>query len=1052
MSRGHSGSRHLGQIRTLFEVGFLGNLPDEQLLDRFQSGEARLAELAFATLIERHGPMVLGVCRRVLADSQLAEDAFQATFLVLARRAGSVRDRSALGAWLHRVSRRIATRSKVRSDRRKARERPGSVEVAVDYPNRVELGEIRSVIDEEIDRLNHSQRMPLVLCCLEGLSHEEASARLDWPVGTVKSRLARGRRTLQARLIRRGVAPASAVGAAIQSNLAGAEAAVAVSSSLVEGTSRIIAASVVAGRLTTGVVPAAVAALVREEVGSMIVAKLKYLAIFGLAAVGSAAAVGFTLAGPPTSPKPAVPAVVSAPAQPDSDDAKSDAPGFKLSATGRVVDPEGRPIPGARVILKERAQDRLNELTPERQQAADTAGVIKDTLAETRSDAEGRFQFREVPAPAFSKQEGAGKTYFPWDVVALAPGRGLAWEPLTLQAQRSPITLKLGEEGIIRGRVVEPGGRPVVGARILVNGIDPLGKPDVNGVSVDNRLNLNWSAFPIGATTDADGRFAINGIPRDRVASLVVSIPFHERVFAYAATTDDPQADAIGKTYASGKMIEHRRPVHTGDFTITARRTDHILIGRVVFEADGKPAAKANVLRGMNRLKTDEDGRFRIEGLPAGKMELHVNADGSDAAPFDGVITVPEGPAEFEHEIVLPRGLILKGRVADGKTGAGVEKVLVYYVPKYEADQIPTLFLLSETTDADGRFRMVVPPGRGTLDLRTIPQEFAQPERRSTGQPADPKFSAEIDGKGGQEIEVAEFKLDRGGVVTLRVIDPQGRPVPDAQVDIRDANRGFNQKPGRTDSDGRFQVIGLESGKETVVDILAEPLKLGATIEVTDAGPISGSPEVRLQPLVKISGRVLDEEGKPLGGSQVQLYRDVSYPGQSGRSFGTRVAILDEIGGDGSYTFETAIPGATYNTHVEAKGHATATSNHVSIKPGESVVLDEFRLPTLDQEVKGVVLDTRGQPVAGISVGYQRNDRTQAMYAPQGATWFQDTDLLGRFHLNQLPRGPIRLQVYRHPEGPDRSIRGMQYVDVQPGQDEVRVELRDRNDRLRGID
>ena len=136
------------QIRTLFEVGSLGTLSDSQLLDRFTSGDATASEPAFAMLVERHGPMVLAVCRRLLADPHLAEDAFQATFLVLARRAGSVRNREAVGAWLHRVARRVALRSRGRINRRLSHERPEVVgEVAVNDADRLQHDELRAVID-----------------------------------------------------------------------------------------------------------------------------------------------------------------------------------------------------------------------------------------------------------------------------------------------------------------------------------------------------------------------------------------------------------------------------------------------------------------------------------------------------------------------------------------------------------------------------------------------------------------------------------------------------------------------------------------------------------------------------------------------------------------------------------------------------------------------------------------------------------------------------------------------------------------------------------------
>ena len=187
------------QIRTLFDIGALGSMPDGALLDHFgRGGEA--SEAAFATLVERHGPLVLRVCRRLLADGHLAEDAFQVTFLLLARRARSIRDPDALAGWLFRVARRVAARASTGNRRRQERERPSVAEIAAGVDNRVERDELCAVVHEEIDRLGNAQRLPILLCALEGLSHEEAAERLRWPVGTVKSRLVRGRRRLEGRL------------------------------------------------------------------------------------------------------------------------------------------------------------------------------------------------------------------------------------------------------------------------------------------------------------------------------------------------------------------------------------------------------------------------------------------------------------------------------------------------------------------------------------------------------------------------------------------------------------------------------------------------------------------------------------------------------------------------------------------------------------------------------------------------------------------------------------------------------------------------------------
>jgi polysaccharide biosynthesis/export protein len=198
MLSGPNGIAWQGLAR-LFRGGTAAGLSDVQLLERFAASRD---ELAFAALVERHGPMVLGVCRRILRDSHAAEDAFQAAFLVLVRKAASIRVDDSLGRWLYTVTRRIALREARRQEVAEADvDRPGE---EVDG-NQAERHEQIAVIHDELGRLPESYRSALVLCHLQGLTHEEAARRLGWPVGTVKGRLVRARSLLRSRLIRRGL-------------------------------------------------------------------------------------------------------------------------------------------------------------------------------------------------------------------------------------------------------------------------------------------------------------------------------------------------------------------------------------------------------------------------------------------------------------------------------------------------------------------------------------------------------------------------------------------------------------------------------------------------------------------------------------------------------------------------------------------------------------------------------------------------------------------------------------------------------------------------------
>jgi RNA polymerase sigma factor (sigma-70 family) len=176
---------------------------DDVLLERFT---AQREQAAFATLVRRHGPMVLGVCRRVLQHEQDAEDAFQAVFCVLARKAGAIRRGTAVGGWLYAVACRIARKAKTLQVRRRMRESELPDVPAPDNPPEWEWRDLWPILDEEVSRLPERYRLPFVLCHLEGKTNQEAAAELHCPPGTVSSRLTRARERLRARLARRGLA------------------------------------------------------------------------------------------------------------------------------------------------------------------------------------------------------------------------------------------------------------------------------------------------------------------------------------------------------------------------------------------------------------------------------------------------------------------------------------------------------------------------------------------------------------------------------------------------------------------------------------------------------------------------------------------------------------------------------------------------------------------------------------------------------------------------------------------------------------------------------
>ncbi len=265
------------EVHALYHFGTAAALTDEELLMRFSD---RGDEVAFEALVIRHGPMVLRVCRDVLADPHEAQDAFQATFLVLLRRAGSIRRGASVGPWLHGVARRVAARTRARVARHRDRERqaPAARRPEAFEPD-LAADLDRAALHTEIDRLPASYRAPIVLCYLEGLTHEQAAARLNWPVGTVRGRLARARDRLRDRLRRRGLTLAA--GPWLPPH--------ALPPSLV----RVALAT----KAAPGMVPASVAALAEGALRAMFWHKTRMLAL-SVAAVGMLATGGLLIPQP----------------------------------------------------------------------------------------------------------------------------------------------------------------------------------------------------------------------------------------------------------------------------------------------------------------------------------------------------------------------------------------------------------------------------------------------------------------------------------------------------------------------------------------------------------------------------------------------------------------------------------------------------------------------------------------------------------------------------------------------------------------------------------
>jgi len=266
----------LRQIRRLIDAPAGEGLTDGQLVDRFAASQD---QAAFELLLHRHGPMVLNVCRFWLRDPHDIDDAFQATFLVLARKASSIHKRSSAASWLYGVAQRVARQARVNAARRRRKERQAADMAHVEPPSELGQNEMHSLLRDELQRLPEKYRAPLILCYLEGKTNETAAQELGVPSGSMSKRLTQARDLLRERLMYRGAALSVGGCAALLSETT---ATAAVPPALLTSTLQV-ASLFAAGSAVAGAIPQPVAALAEGALHTMRATQLKILAAVVLA-------------------------------------------------------------------------------------------------------------------------------------------------------------------------------------------------------------------------------------------------------------------------------------------------------------------------------------------------------------------------------------------------------------------------------------------------------------------------------------------------------------------------------------------------------------------------------------------------------------------------------------------------------------------------------------------------------------------------------------------------------------------------------------------------
>jgi RNA polymerase sigma factor (sigma-70 family) len=875
----------LRQISHLFGDGTVTGLPDAQLLDRFLAeGDAA----CFEALLARHGPMVLSVCRGVLRDFNDAEDAFQATFLILVKKARTIRGRQALGGWLYQVAHRVAIQANLAAARRRSHEREAGQMIAASATSGPHVPDgLLPALHQEIARLPEKYRLPVVLCDLEGLPQAEVAGQLNWSERTLRRRLAEARDRLKVRLARRDLAPDGAALGAVFLREARAAVPPAWNAAAVRAALRTIHPAV-----TAGTVSAAAQSLTHEVLETMFVQKLT-IALAALIGAGLMAwATSAALVSRGDEP-PAVPAAVvqRAAPRPEAESGALDTVGT-FPVRGRVLDPDGRPVAGAEIYVCHDIDLQLDQTrTPSRRRS----------LRAAVSDAEGNFRF-ELDKAASDDPFGQDPAWHNAQIAAVANGFGPAWVTVeSLLTGREAMMRLVRDDVPIRGRVLNSEGRPAAGVTVRVTRIAWAGDgADLDAMLTSGQVDTDvfgnhWYHYPtwLGRegtwTTDADGRFVIAGIGRDRVVALEFDGPALEHVSFCAMAR--PARTPIKPRPQPDRRTTLRFPAPR----LAAATFDHVLgptkpiAGIVRLKDTKKPLSGLRVtgtaLPTGPRVSTltDARGRFRLDGLPkAGSYEVSADPR-SGIDPFLGAeITVTDtaGLAPIETALELPRGVIVTGRLIDPATGRTVPTNQLHH-HRLPANRNEGRSATGRSGVTDPTFRITVPPGEGIL--MTYARGLETPYTRAHLREADrAKFPGGVqefernysiyhayrmvDIPAGVESFTIDLELTRGLARKGKVIDPDGRPVAGARCYGIRPTWGYI----KTLTDDTFEVLGLEPGRPRLVVFAHQGRRLVGSVVLTDKDLESDEPlVVRLLPAGSIKGRLVDEDGLPLAGARI---------------------------------------------------------------------------------------------------------------------------------------------------------------------------------------